>query len=75
MNEEVKLIQIDKLSRRNAVSAQEALRALDGRISELYAIIQNQQQGITALTRRLTELEDRYMLQKVQLTSAGPSVK
>ncbi len=68
-------ILVEKLSRRNAASAQEALRALDARISELCSINQTQQQGLSAMMQRIQELEGKYMLQKVQLTGTGPSVE
>lgn len=65
----------EKLSRRNAVSAQQGLRELDGRISELHKLIMTQQQTIRDLLSRMSELETSTRAQQAMFAGSGPTVK
>lgn len=73
MSDNPKTIFVEKLSQRNAASAQQGLRDLDGRISELYGILMAHQQTIADLTVRVLRLEQEALFAKAKTTGTGPT--
>lgn len=73
MSNEQKTIFVEKLSQRNAATAQEGLRQLDSRISELYDTIMAQQQTIADLMVRTIRLEQEALFAKARATGTGPT--
>ncbi len=73
MSDEQKTIFVKQLSARNAETAQEGLRMLDGRISEMHGIIRQQQQGINTLVARISSLEQQITTFRAQAAGHGPT--
>lgn len=73
MNSDQKTIFVEKLSQRNAATAQEGLRQLDSRLSELYDTIMAQQQTIADLIARISRLEQEALFAKARATGTGPT--
>lgn len=69
---EQKLV-VRPLAERNAIAAEQGLRELSSRISELNNIIMTQQQGMTALTARITSLEEQLRQVQAQSMGHGPT--
>jgi hypothetical protein len=72
-DQEQKQIRVDKLSQRNAASAQAGLAELNDRLSKQYSMIMLMEQNMKAMMTRLIELEAKAQLQQVQLVGAGPT--
>ena len=73
--EKIRQFQVKELSRRNGETAQQGLRELDNRMSELHAIIVEQQRGVMALQQRVMGLEAAAINQKVAGVGTGPTAR
>ena len=74
MNEERDIILKD-INRRNTKTFEEALRNVYDLLYEKQNQIDLLNNGISTLQNRLNSLEQQLIIQKVQLTGLGPSVR
>lgn len=70
-----KRFRVNELNKRNTATVEETLKLLGSKLYETCSQIALQQQAISAMSERMTSLEQTLMIQKVQLTGLGPSVK
>lgn len=73
--EEKSSIDLLQLNKRNTQTAEVAIADLYKKLYEVMNVVSLQQQAIGSLQLRLNDLEQKLILQKVQMTGLGPSVK
>lgn len=66
---------MDDLNKRNTATVQQALADMDARLYKVQEHAQSLHASLCNLTERLNLLEQRVIIQKVQLTGLGPSVR
>jgi hypothetical protein len=63
------------LSERNAETAAISIRLLEGKVHQAMETIQLQQRTMTMLLARMSDLENKVNISKMQMTGLGPSVQ
>lgn len=66
---------IKELNKRNTETVEIALRDIYSKYYDQQALIDNLHAGIATMQQRMSALEQQLIIQKVQLTGLGPSVK
>ena len=66
---------IRELNQRNTKAVEVALEEVHKKLFQALEVISQQQTAIGSLMARMDGLEQRLVLQKVQMTGLGPSVK
>lgn len=66
---------MEPLSQRNTATVQQTLADMNARLYKMQEQNQVLHASVANLTERLNHLDQRVMIQKVQLTGLGPSVR
>lgn len=74
MSEE-KEITLKEISRRNTITVEEALKDMYEKLYDKQNQIDLLNNSISSLQQRMNSLEQQLIIQKVQLTGLGPSVR